>query len=200
MMYQFARLYSKISALKKAEKLFLEVYDLSITPEVDLKGVISFPTTVADIASVVAEHIIDNDPVKKEERRKGKAAEAEATEKAEAERIAVQEAANSTPAIPDATTGQTVSRQATAPLDTPATSPDGKCSHAPEGEPPTPDQIEAEIAATQDELFADDGNEVVTESFVAAYDTLRLRNKIKALLHQENLTNLEVIVRPKVAA
>lgn len=149
---------------------------------------------------MVAEHIIDNDPVKKEERRKGKAAEAEATEKAEAERIAVQEAANSTPAIPDATTGQTVSRQATAPLDTPATSPDGKCSHAPEGEPPTPDQIEAEIAATQDELFADDGNEVVTESFVAAYDTLRLRNKIKALLHQENLTNLEVIVRPKVAA
>ena len=39
-----------------------------------------------------------------------------------------------------------------------------------------------------------------TESFFAAYDTLRLRNKIKALLHEENLTNLEVIVRQKVAA
>ena len=65
MMHQFARLYSKIPILKKAEKLFLEVYDLSITPEVDPKGVVRFPT-VEDIASVVAEHIIDNDPVKKE--------------------------------------------------------------------------------------------------------------------------------------
>jgi hypothetical protein len=174
--YQLSRFVGTAAAgnlTKKAEKDFLKTLDYIVKPiEKDKPN--SFATEIEINAFVNG--LLGVEPRTKLD-RPGKGEPAIETTKGK------DEDGETTYAVPDAKTGSSISHAASASL----------------GEAPTPEQIEAEIEGAQDALFADDGNEVLTESFFTAYDTLRLRNKIKALLHEENLTNIEVIVRQKVA-
>ncbi len=63
---------------------------------------------------------------------------------------------------------------------------------------PTPAEIEVARLEGAAAIEEDDGNDVQFEQFAAAYNTVRLRNEIKAMLKAQGLTNVEVIVRRKV--